>query len=165
MEQNLQQARGKWGQMMKSLGRKGVGRRMAYRFNVAVVQAVICFGSETWVVTSRLEKILAGLHHQAVRWTSVTGPKRQWDGKWVYPTIGAALATVGLDKTRIYTACGHNAVSQYIATLPVMDFCLVAEQRPGMRLLHSWWEQTALDILGIRAGHAAAEMGKKTGME
>ena len=28
-----------------------------------------------------------------------------------------------------------------------------------MRLSKLWWEQTALDILGIRAGHAAADEG------
>ena len=35
-----------------------------------------------------------------------------------------------------------------------------------MRLSRRWWNQRpALDILGIRSGHAAAEMGEETGSE
>ena len=50
-------------------------------------------------------------------------------------------------------------VTQYIATCPIMDLCLAAERKPGMRLFRQWWEQTALGILGISVGHAAAEGG------
>ena len=46
-----------------------------------------------------------------------------------------------------------------------MDLCLAAEQIPGLRLSRRWWEHTALDIIGIRAGHAAAEVGVDTGTE
>ena len=40
-----------------------------------------------------------------------------------------------------------------------MDLCLEAEREPGLCLSRWWWEQPALDNLGIRAGHAAAEGG------
>ena len=30
------------------------------------------------------------------------GPKRQRDGTWVYPPIGLALATVGLDENGVH---------------------------------------------------------------
>ena len=42
---------------------------------------------------------------------------------------------------------------------------MVADQNPGLCLSMQWWEQPALDILGIRAGNAAAEGGGETGME
>ena len=44
-EQNLRWEQGKWGQLAKILGREGADRIMAGRFYVAVVQAVILFGS------------------------------------------------------------------------------------------------------------------------
>ena len=63
-------------------------------FYVAVVQAMILFGLETWVVNPRLEKALVGFHHRAV-WKMVgMGTKHQLEVAWVYPPIGAALATV-----------------------------------------------------------------------
>ena len=92
-------------------------------------------------------------------------PKRQLDGTWVYPPIGAALATVGLDEIRVYIDPQYNTAAQYITTHHMMNLCLASDRRPGMQLLRRWWEHHSLDILGIRAGHAAAEMGEETGME
>ena len=56
-------------------------------------------------------------------------------------------------------------VSQYIVTYPIMDFCLAVEQRPEMRVLRRWWYQPALDILEIRAAHAAVNMEEETETE
>ena len=55
------------------------------------------FGSETGVVNPRLEKALEGFHHRVVWRMSGMGPKHHGYGTWVYPPIGAALETVGLD--------------------------------------------------------------------
>ena len=46
-----------------------------------------------------------------------------------------------------------------------MNLCLTAERKPGMRLSRPWWEKTALDILGIRAGYESSEGGGETGTE
>ena len=50
------------------------------RFYVVVVQAVLLFGSKTWVLTPRLEKPLEGFYHWVVRRMADMGPKRQRDG-------------------------------------------------------------------------------------
>ena len=47
MEWNLQREQGKWGQLVKLLGREGADRKTAGRFYVAVVKAVLLFGSKT----------------------------------------------------------------------------------------------------------------------
>ena len=93
------------------------------------------------------------------------GPKSRRDGIWVYSPIVEALATVGLDEIGVYITCLHNTVAQYIATRPIMDLCRMAERNPVLRLSRKWWEQPALDILGIRAGHAASEEGEETGTD
>ena len=41
----------------------------------------------------------------------------------------------------------------------------MAERNTGLRLYRRWWEHPALDILGMRAGHAEAEVGGETGTE
>ena len=68
------------------------------------------------------------------------GPEIQLDATWVYPPIGVALVMVGLDEIGVYIARCQNTVAQYITTRPIMDFCLVAEQRWVIRLLWRWWE-------------------------
>ena len=69
-----------------------------------MVQAVLIFGSETWVLNPRLNKSLEGFHHRAVREISVMGPKRQQDVTWVYTPIGAMLARVWLEEIGVYIA-------------------------------------------------------------
>ena len=64
---------------------------------------------------------------------------------------------VGLDDIRVFFARHQNTDAQYIATCHIMDLCLASDQNPGMRLSRRWWEQPALYILGIMAGHAAAK--------
>ena len=71
---------------------------------------------------------------------------------------------VGLEKIGVYIARRQNTVAEYIATLPIVDSCLEAEQNPGMRISRPWWEQTVLYIMGIRAGQAAVEGGGGVGV-
>ena len=91
-------------------------------------------------------------------------PKCQRDGTWVYTPIGVALSMVGLENIRVYIACLHNTVAQYIATHAITELCLVAEWKPELHIYMQWWEHTALYILG-KAGHASEEEGGETGTE
>ena len=72
---------------------------------------------------------------------------------------------VGLEEIGVNIARNQNTVAQYIANCPIMDLCLEVYRKPGMRLFRQWWEQPALYILGIRAGHASAEGGVDMGKE
>ena len=63
------------------------GRGGAAGFRVlfkAVVQAVLLFGSDTWVVTPCMVKVLGGLQVQVEQRLKVRIPRRKTDGKWVY---------------------------------------------------------------------------------
>ena len=90
-------------------------------------------------------------------------PERQQDKTWIYPPIGATMVTVVLDEIEVYITRVQNMVAEYIATCPIMDLCLAAEQRRVMRLSRRWWDQPNLNILGIRAGRAAKNMEEATG--
>ena len=72
---------------------------------------------------------------------------------------------VTLEEIRVYITRRQKMIAQYISTRPITDLCMVAERKTGLKLSRRWWEQYALDNLGIRAGHAAAEGGEKTGTE
>ena len=165
VEQNLRRVQVKWRHLEKILGREGVDRRKVGRFYVVMVQVVLLFGSETWVLTPRLEKSLEGFHHRAVRRMASMGPKRQRGGTWLYTLIGAALTMVGLEEIGVYITCCQNTVAQYIANRPIMDLCLTAERKTVLHLSRQWWEQPTLDILGMRAGQAASEGGGRQGQK
>ena len=127
VELNLQRTREKWGRMEKILGRWGADKRILGRLYTALVQVVILFGSETWVLTSRLEKSLKGFHHREARRMAGVGPNSQWDGTWVYPPIGAELEMVGLEEIGVYISRHQKTVAEYIATHTIMELCLVEE--------------------------------------
>ena len=61
-------------------------------------------------MTPRMEKSLKGFHHWAVRRMAGMVPKSKRDGTWLYPPIGAALKTVGLDEIGVYTVRCQNTV-------------------------------------------------------
>ena len=65
----------------------------------------------------------------------------------------------------MYITHRQNTVAKYIMNRPIMDLCLETEHNPRLRLSRRWWEQPALDILGIRAGYAASEGMDKMGTE
>ena len=75
VERNFQRARGKWGRLTKILGREGADKRTAGRLYVTVMQAVLLFGSEKWVLTPGLENSLEEFHHWEVRRMTGMGPK------------------------------------------------------------------------------------------
>ena len=97
------------------------------------------FGSETWVMTPRLEKALERFCHCEVRQMAGMGPKRQRDGTWIYTPIRAAPAMVVLEEIGLYTARFQNTAAQYIGTHNIMDLCLAVERKPGMCLSRRWW--------------------------
>ena len=83
MERNLRRARVKWGRLTKILERKGEDKRMEGRFYVAVVQAVLMFGSKALVLTPHMEKALKRFHRRAARRMSGMVPKLQQYWTWV----------------------------------------------------------------------------------
>ena len=105
VEQNLQRAQGKWGRLENILGREGADKITVERFYVAVVQAMILFGYDTWVLTPRLYKSLKVFHLRAERRMAVMVPKLQRYGTWVYPPIGVDLAMVVLEDIGVYISC------------------------------------------------------------
>ena len=154
MEQNLRRAQEKWGLLVNLLSREGADRRTTGFLNVELVKAVLLFGSETWVMTPELEKYINDFRHRAVRRMAGMGTKCKLDGTWMYPPIGSALVTVGLNKIGVYISPCQNIVAQYIATHPIVDLCLLTYHNTGLRLSRRWWENPALGILGIRSGRA-----------
>ena len=98
VERNLRQAQEKWGRVVNILGVEGADKRTEGKLYVAVVQGLLFFRLDMWVVTPFLEKSLTGFHHRAV-WRMVgMGPKLQLKGKWIYLPIRVALETVGIEE-------------------------------------------------------------------
>ena len=81
-----------------------------------MVQVVLIFGSETWVVTPRMGRDLGGFQDQlAIRLTGWI-PRRKPDGKWTYTLAATSRGEAGFLTTEEYIQGSQNTVAQYIAT-------------------------------------------------
>ena len=135
---NLQRARQKWAQLSRVLIREGADDRTSGQINLAVVQSVLIYGSETWVLKPRMQRVLGGFHHRVARRMTGQQPRKVQDGGWVYSPLKDAMAESGSQEVETYVSRRQNTVAQYIATRPIMDLFLAAKRRPGPRVA-MWW--------------------------
>ena len=56
-----------------------------------------------------------------------------------------------LEKVETYILHLQNTISQYIATPPILDLCLAAERRTGMRVAQPWLDQEGINLKFLRA--------------
>ena len=142
---NLRRASNNWKRLTRVLIREGADAQTLGQIYLAVVQSVIIYGSETWVIKTRIERVLGGFHHRVTRRLMGRQPWRIWNIVWVYPPLEDAIAEAGFQEVDTYAYRSHKTAAQFIATRPIMDLCLVAERRPGSRVTKRQWEQDTLD--------------------
>ena len=65
--ENIKKARRSWGRLARVLGREGADPKVSRTFYIAVTQVVLLFGSETWVLTVRMEKTLDTFQSRVAR--------------------------------------------------------------------------------------------------
>ena len=68
---NLRKARRNWARLKRVMVREGVGDRTLVHIYLSVVQLVMLYWSETWVMTSCIGGVLGVFHHRVV--LSLTG--------------------------------------------------------------------------------------------
>ena len=61
---NLRKAREIWGQLSRILRQEGEDLKVLGHFFKLVMQALLLFGAETWVLTPSMERALGGFQHR-----------------------------------------------------------------------------------------------------
>ena len=105
-----------WRRMPRIISREGAAPRLSGFFFKAVIQAVLLFGAETWVVTPCIVKALEGFHTQVARRLTGKFPQRTTDRKWRYASASAAREAADFLTMEEYVRRRQNTVAQYIAT-------------------------------------------------
>ena len=109
---NLGKAGKSWGRLKRILSREGAYKRVSGNVFKAVVQQVLLFGAETWVLTPRIERALNSFMHGAARWITGRQLRRGWDGKWFYPSLEGAMKESGFKDIRTSINNRQNMVAQ-----------------------------------------------------
>ena len=108
----------------------------------AVVQAVILFGAEIWVLTETMIQGLEGEHVSFIRKFTYKQAMRRRDGSWRQVTAEAVLQGAGTQTIRTYVDRGQATVAEWVATQTIFDSCAVeAGYDGGGRIRVPMWSQ------------------------
>ena len=118
---NMGKSRNSWGRLQGILSREGATKRVSGNFFNAVVQQVLLFGAETWVMSPRMERSLSAFIHGEARRITGRQPRRGRDGKCFYPSLEGSMTEAGLTDVQTSINRKQNTVAQYIATRPLLD--------------------------------------------
>ena len=112
-----------------------------------VVQAVLLFGLETWVLMAEMLQKLEGLHVGFLR--QVTGTKTQSLGNepWIKEGADRVLQAAGTKPLWEYLNRRQAMVAEWVALRPIFEVCAkVIGYEGGGRLRKQWCQQTAAEI-------------------
>ena len=138
----MRKARATWARVGQVLRRENVSPFVAARFYQAVVQAILLYGSESWVLSKTAMARLEGFHIRcAYRMAKEHVPKRGPDRVWIYPRSEDVLKECGMKRMEEYILIRRQTVAEYVATRPILDECKRSERKRGAIPRQWWWEQ------------------------
>ena len=123
---------------------------MSGKFFKAVAQALFLFGSDTWVLTLRMERDLYSFQNRVARRITGKQPRRRAYRSCEYPPLVEAMGEVGFEGIRKSFTRRQNTVVQYITMQKNMELCERATRRLGARVSWRWWEQDRKDLEGAK---------------
>ena len=162
---NLAKDRKSWGRLQGILSREVAPKRVSGNFFKAVVQQVLLFGAETWVVTPMMERALSAFIHRAARRLIGRQLRKGRDGKWYYPSLEGAMKEVGLTDVHTFINRRQNTVAHYISMRPLLDLCEGATQREEARVTLRWWDQSGIDWEKAKVKETETESASDSGSD
>ena len=117
---------------------EGAYARTLGNFYMLVMQVVIIFVLDMWVMSPLIGRKLGRFHHQLIRQMMGKQPIWKVGESWVYPSLAAEMVEAVLEEVETYVSHRQKKIKHFIATIPIIDICLVAERRPGVLVSHRW---------------------------
>ena len=138
---NLAKARNTWGRLRPILAANGATPKIMARFYLAIVQAILLYGSETWVLSKRDLGRLEAFHKRCARNIAHRPITRQLDGTWIHPPTQEILQICHLSPIQTYIAKRKTTLlSRYACDSPLYRECrarIVSHISSSRNLL--WW--------------------------
>jgi hypothetical protein len=116
--------------------------RIAAKFYKAVVQAVLLYGSKTWILTNLALARLKGFHVRAAyKMARKHLPNRGANGVSVYPKLADVLKECDMATMAAYIQSRRQTIATYVAMRPIFTACVEGKQRRELMPRQWWWEQ------------------------
>jgi hypothetical protein len=112
--QNVKKATTTWGRICKILSKEGANPKVMATVFKTVMQAMLLYGSESWVLSLTMGKKLHSFHQ---RWAQyITGQhilRQNPDKSWTCPSSSSVLLKAGLWSIQEYIQRRHSTVKKY----------------------------------------------------
>ena len=140
IEANIKKARMKWALFKRLLTRENASRRVMGCFYKAIVQSVLLYGSETWVISAANMNKLSAFHHGCARFISNRHIRPDDEGIWTYPSNESVLEDAGLFTMGTYIQRRRDTIFNFVKDRPIYQRCLESEAVANSKTTY-WWEQ------------------------
>ena len=107
---NLRRAHQKRAFPTRVFGREGADSRTSGMFYVSVVQAVLLYGLETWVIFPCIGRTLGRFHHRVDHRLIGRKLRRGLYGRWVYPPLAEAILEAVSQEVDCSTVVAHSTL-------------------------------------------------------
>lgn len=139
---NLRKARTCWNFIHRILRSDGCTPHVMAYFYKTIVQAVLLFGSETWVLSQRLRKRLDSFHLRCARQIAHRPIQQLATGEWEHPDSNEVLEICKMSPISAYIAKRKTKILQTYA-VPHSELykrCLSASSSASTNRLY-WWKE------------------------
>jgi hypothetical protein len=124
---------------------------VAAKFYLAIFEAILLYGSETWVISPQAMAQLEVFHIRAAWRMAQKHKPRQ--GPWkecVYPKSEDVLRECRMKSIAEYIQIRWQTIAVYVATRPILQECSQGEQQRGA-VPHRWWWEQPMDLDALDA--------------
>ena len=87
-----------------------------------VVQSVLLYGSDGWVVTGEMLQVLEGFRHWAAQWIMGMTAGVEWE----YPLVVKAIEAAGIHPIWVYIKRQKTTIEERVACRPIYELCTEA---------------------------------------
>ena len=98
----LTRAQEKWGRLSRILTAESTSAKTRGYFYKAIVQAVLLYGSETWMLSESMLKQFESFHRRVALYLTGRHIRQLEDGTWLYPSSEGVLRDAGLFSIKEY---------------------------------------------------------------
>ncbi len=125
---------------------ENVPPRVAVKLYKAVVQAVLLYSSETWVLLMAALASLEGFHiREAYQMAVRHKPRRGPGNQWIYSKSRDVLEECRMSTLEEYITVRRQTITVYVATHPILIKCRHGK-RKRRAVPHRWWWEQQMDL-------------------
>ena len=109
------------------------------RFYETVVQAVLLYGSETWVLSEEMVRLLNSFHNRCARHLTQRHIRQEQDGSWTTPPSTEVLEEAGLKPIQDYIQKRKQNLMIYATRRPIYEECKTSPRLATNVNQLVWW--------------------------